>query len=44
MNDNESETSFPGLHTREQMTELDNNELLNRQRNPERDMFNQRFH
>ena len=44
MSDNESETSFPDLLTREQMTELDSDELLNRQRNSEKDMIGQRFY
>ena len=32
MSDKDNETSFPDLLTREQMTELDSDELLNRQR------------
>ena len=39
MSNNESETSFPDLLTSEQKTELDIDELLNRQGNPEKDMI-----
>ena len=42
-NDNERETSFPDILAREQMNEIDNNDLLNRQHNTERNMIDQRF-
>ena len=44
MSDNESEVSFPELFTREQMTDLDNDDLLNRERGNETDVIDQRFH
>ena len=43
LSDNEIETSFPELLTREQMTDLDNDDLSNRQHGNERDVIDQRF-
>ena len=43
MSDNESETSFPDILTREQLTELNSDDLLNQQRYSERHIFDQRF-
>ena len=43
MSDNESETSFPDILTREQMTELNSDDLLNQQRYSERHISDQRF-
>ena len=42
--DNESESSFPDILTREQMTELDNDNLLSQQRTSERNMIDQRVY
>ena len=42
--DNESETSFPDILSREHMNELDNDDLLNPQRDTERDVVDQRFY
>ena len=44
MSDNESDSSFPDLLAREQMIELDSDELSNQQRYSERDMIDQRFY
>ena len=44
MSDNESETSFPDLLTRQQMTELDSHELLNQQLYSERVIIDQQFY
>ena len=42
--DNESEASFPDILSREQMTELDSNNLLNDRNNIEKNMIDQRFY
>ena len=42
--DNESEASFPELLTREQMTDLDNDDLLNRRQSNERNTIDQRLY
>ena len=44
MSDNESEASFPEVLTREQMTDLDNDELLNAQHRNEGNAIDQRFY
>ena len=44
MSDNESEASFPDLLTREQMTDLDNGDILIRQHSNKRNAINQRFY
>ena len=41
--DNESEASFPDILSRDQMTELDTDDLLNRQRNTDGYSIDQRF-
>ena len=41
-NDNERETSFPDILAREQMNEIDNDDLLSRQHNTETNMIDQR--
>ena len=41
--DNESETSFPDILFRDQMAELDTDDLLNRQPNTDGDSIDQRF-
>ena len=43
MSDNESETSFFEVLTREQMIELDSHDILNRQDNTERTVIDRRF-
>ena len=43
MSDNESESSFPEVFTREQMVEFDNHDILNRQNNTERNVIDRRF-
>ena len=42
--DNESESSFPDILSTEQMNELDNDDLLNRQDDTERDVIDRRFY
>ena len=42
--DNESEASFPDILSREQMTELDSNDLLNDRNNIEKNVIDQRFY
>ena len=42
--DNESEASFPDVLSRDQMTELDSDNLLNDRNNIERNMIDQRFY
>ena len=42
--DNESDTSFPEVLSREQMTKLDSDDFLNRRRDTEGNMIDQRFH
>ena len=42
--DNESEASFPEVLSREQMMELDSENLLNDRNNVERNMIDQRFY
>ena len=42
--DDERETSFPDILSREQMIELDSDDLLNRQRDTKRDVIDQRFY
>ena len=42
--DNESEASFPDILSREQMTELDSDNLLNDRNNVERNVIDQRFY
>ena len=44
MSDNESGASFPDLLTAEQMADLDNDDLLNRQHSNERNAIDQRFY
>ena len=44
MSDNESDASFPEVLTREQMTDFDSNDILNRQNIAERNPFDQRFY
>ena len=41
--DNESETSFPHVLSREQIADLDSDDLLNRRRNNDNYSFDQRF-
>ena len=43
MNENESETSFPEILTREQMIEFDSHDILNRQNNTEMNVIDRRF-
>ena len=44
MSDNECDTSFPEVFTREQMTDFDSNDILNRQNIAERNPIDQRFY
>ena len=44
MCDNESDVSFPEVLTREQMTDFDSNDILNRQNIAERNPIDQRFY
>ena len=44
MRDNESDTSFPEVLTREQMTDFDSNDILNRQNIAERNPIDQKFY
>ena len=43
MSDNESETSFPEVLTREQMIKFDSHDILNRKNNTERTVIDRRF-
>ena len=43
MSDNEGETSFPEVLTREQMIEFESHDILNRQNNTERAVIGRRF-
>ena len=43
MSDNESETSFLDVLTREQIIEFDSHDILNRQNNTERNVIDRRF-
>ena len=44
MSDNESDAIFPKVLTREQMTDFDNNDILNRQNIADRNPIDQRFY
>ena len=43
MSDNENETGFPDVLTRERMIEFDSHDILNRQNNAERNVIDRRF-
>ena len=44
MSDNESDTSFPEVLTREQMSSFDSNDILSQQNDTERNMIDRRLY